>query len=353
MIDKAHSGDAPALTEYDAQVWQKLNEHWERRARRREIPAWASSALERSGAAAREVAARAGAAVPDVVRIPVQNASEAVVDRAARPAIAAAVSLLELVNDWAAQLQDPANVMRIAQKQGLDIADFRELRHQDLKTCDRLLSHNTLTWRTMGALEGGAMGALALVPVAGIPLSLTVDVLVVQVLSVSIASRVAYAYGFDAKDPAEADFVQDLVRQSFMAQALKAEPLRETAQAAQAIKGRVRWSAKLREDHRLIAQVEKLLQKLGPSGTRVPVQNVGKVLPFIGIAIGAGVNAAVLGKVASDAQKYCQTRTLCERYGLPYPAWMRSAAAMPGVHVDLGVPAPTSGNTRPTGEERG
>lgn len=45
-------------------------------------------------------------------------------------------------------------------------------RQQDLKVCDRLLTRNTLTWRTAGAVEGGAMGLLALVPVAGIPVAL-------------------------------------------------------------------------------------------------------------------------------------------------------------------------------------
>lgn len=40
------------------------------------------------------------------------------------------------------------------------------------------------------------------------------------------------------------------------------------------------------------------------------------MVPFIG----AGMNAAVLGRVASEAQRYCQTRFLCEKYGLPLPA---------------------------------
>ncbi|MFD8989484.1 hypothetical protein ACFVZ4_15685 [Streptomyces goshikiensis] len=89
------------------------------------------------------------------------------------------------------------------------------------------------------------MGLLALVPVA-----MTADILVVQVLSASIAARIAYSYGCDAKDPDEQVFIQRLVRRSFMAQAAKAEPLRETARAANAVKGRTRWSEKLRQDHR-------------------------------------------------------------------------------------------------------
>lgn len=153
-----------------------------------------------------------------------------------------------------------------------------------------------------------------------VPVAMTADILVIQVLSTSIAARIAYSYGYDAKDPDEQIFIQRLVRRSFMAQAAKVEPLRDVARAAEATKGRVRWSDKLRTDHRLLAGLEKLLRHLGPAGSRVPVQHVAKVVPFVGILIGAGMNSAVLGNVAADAQRYCQTRFLCEKYGLPLPA---------------------------------
>lgn len=160
------------------------------------------------------------------------------------------------------------------------------------------------------------MGALAMVPVAGIPAAMTADILVIQVLSASTATRIAYSYGYDAKDPDEQLFIQRLVCRSFIAQATKAEPLHKTAQAAQALKGRENWSAKRRNDHQLVAALEKLMQHLSPAGSKVSVTSVAKVVPFIG----AGMNAAVLGRVASEAQRYCQTRFLCEKYGLPLPA---------------------------------
>jgi hypothetical protein len=217
------------------------------------------------------------------------------------------------------ELNDPKSIEKLARKRGCLIEGFTELRQQDLKVCDRLLTANTLKWRTTGAVEGGAMGLLALVPVAGIPIAMSADILVVQVLSTSIAARIAYSYGYDAKDPEEQAFIQRLVQRSFKAQAAKAKPLNETAKAANAIKGRLRWSEKLRQDHRLLAALEKLLEQLGPAGARVPVKNVAKVVPFVGVLIGAGMNAAVLGRVAADAQRYCQTRFLCDKYGLPLP----------------------------------
>lgn len=239
---------------------------------------------------------------------------------ALRPALEAATALLELVNAWALDLNDPKGVEKLARKRGLELNSFTELRQQDLKDCDRLLTRNSLKWRTAGAFEGGAMGLLAMVPVAGIPVAMTADILVIQVLSTSIASCIAYSYGYDAKDPDEQMFIERLVRRTFMAQAAKVEPLRETARAAGAAKGRINWSAKLRTDHRLLAALEKLMQHVRPAGSRVAVKDVAKVVPFVGVLIGAGFNSAILGRVATDAQRYCQTRFLCDKYGLPLPA---------------------------------
>ncbi|WTB88215.1 EcsC family protein [Streptomyces cellulosae] len=313
---------APPMSEYERQVWDALNEHWQRRNDRRGLPNWASTALSRTGEIAGNAARRVKDAVPDAVAEPVRRAGDAVADTALRPALASATALLELVNDKAMDLNDPKSVEELARKQGLDIDSFTELRQQDLKVCDRLLTRNTLKWRTTGAVEGGAMGLLAMVPVAGTLTALTADILVVQVLSTSIAARIAYSYGYDAKDPKEQEFIQHLVQQSFMAQAAKAKPLRDTARAASAVKGRVKWSKKLRNDHRLLAALEKLMKQLGPAGSRVPVKNVAKVVPVVGVLIGAGMNSAVLGRVAAEAQRYCQTRFLCDKYGLPLPPAM-------------------------------
>ena len=313
------NGPTP-MSAYEAQVWDALNDHWQRRDNRRGLPNWASTALDRTGEVARTAASRASGAVPETIKQPIRRAGDAVAGVAVRRTIESAVALLEQVNDWAQELNDPTSVQKLARKQGLEIDSFTELRQHDLKVCDRLLTRNTLKWRTLGALEGGAMGLLAMVPLGGFVFAMTADILVVQVLSRSIASRIAYSYGYDAKDPAERAFIERLVNRSFMEQAAKAKPLSETARAASAVNGRVRWSNKLRTDHRLLVAIEKLMQQLGPSGSKVAVKDVAKVVPFVGVLIGAGMNAAVLGRVAADAQRYCQTRFLCDKHGMPLPA---------------------------------
>lgn len=311
---------ATPMSAYEGRVWDTLNEHWQRRNNRRGLPNWASTALGRTGEVAGNTVHRVTDAVPEAVMEPIRRAGDVVAGKALRPAFGAAIALLELVNDLTLELNNPKGVEKLARRQGLELDSFTELRQQGLKVCDRLLTFNTSAWRIAGAFEGGAMGLLAMVPVAGIPVAMTADVLVVQVLSASIAARIAYSYGYDAKDPDEQIFIQRLVRRSFMAQAAKARPLRDAARAAEAIKGRVRWSDKLRQDHQLLAALEKLLQQLGPAGSRVPVQDVAKVVPFVGVVIGAGTNSVVLGNVAADAKRYCQTRFLCDKYGVPLPA---------------------------------
>jgi len=317
------AGDAARsvrMNAYDRQVWNVLNQHWERRNNRRGLPNWTGEAFERGTEVTGKAVKKAVDVVPEALKEPVRRAGGAVGDAAVKPLLHGIVSLLDLVNEWSLELNDPKYVERLALKHGLHIETFADLRDEELKACDRLLTRNTLTWRSAGALEGGAMGALALVPVAGIVASISLDIVVIQVLSTAIAARVAYSYGFDAKDPAEEQFIQRLVHRSFMAQAAKAEPLRDVSRAASAMKDRVRWSDKLRSDHKLVAALERLMNQAGVNGGKVSVESVAKVVPYVGILLGAGINSAVLGDVAADARRYCQTRVLCERYGLPLPA---------------------------------
>ncbi|MDR7161398.1 hypothetical protein [Arthrobacter sp. BE255] len=51
------------------------------------------------------------------------------------------------------------------------------------------------------------MGLLATVPVAGPFAAITADIVIIQGLSTAIATRIAYSYGYDAKDPLEQVFI--------------------------------------------------------------------------------------------------------------------------------------------------
>lgn len=308
-----------AMTPYERAVWDQLSSHWAKRANRRGLPNWVSEGVEKSGDLAARSVRKVAEVVPEAVKDRASSLGAAVGDVALRPTAKALAAFLELVDEWVLENNDPATVERLAEAKGLSIESFKDLRRLDLEDCDRLLTRHTLKWRGAGALEGGAMGALAMVPVAGLPVSILGDALVIQVLSVSIAARVAYSYGIDARSPAEQDFIARLVNRSFLAQAAKAKPMQDAARARWAVMGRKNWSKKLRDDHRLLAALEKLAGQLGPKGAHVPVQTAGKLVWPVAIVLGAGTNAQILGAVAKDAQRYCQTRVLCEKYGLPIP----------------------------------
>lgn len=306
------------MPQYESDQWDHLQEYWSKRADARGLPTWLVDGASKVAAGAGKAGHALGRLVPAPVKAAAEATGDAVLGKALRPVLSTALHVLELVNDWAVELQDPARVLAIARKHHVDVVELSDLRRLPLKSCDRLLTRNTLKWRTAGALEGAAMGSLALVPVVGMPISITADVIVMDVLTASIATRVAYSYGFDAKDPAEKQFVELMVSSALTNQLGKAAPLNKTSQAHQATWKRQRWSKNLREDHQLVVAMEKFMAKWYPKG-RVPVAHVGKGLSVLAIVIGAGANSYTLARVADHTQKYCQTRRLCEQYGLPLP----------------------------------
>lgn len=303
---------------YERARWDELNAYWVKRANARGTPKWISEGTAKAAQAVGAVGHQVEKVAPESAK----RAVEQVGGTLLIPAFQAAAALLKLTNDWAVELHDPARVIALARKHDLDVSEIADLRTLALSDCDRLLGHHALKWRTFGAAEGAAMGALAMVPVAGIPVSITADILVMDVLCTSIATRVAYSYGFDARNPEERQFIETVVATGLTKQLTKAAPLNHTGKAGQAFHGRQRWSNKLRQDHPLGAELEKFMARWYKGG-KVPVQHVGKSLWALAILVGAGTNSQTLARVAEHSQKYCQTRWLCQNHGLELPPALR------------------------------
>lgn len=90
---------------------------------------------------------------------------------------------IELVNDWAAELTDPEKVLEFHRGQGRDVMSLADLRHLDLSEVDEAVRRLVLKWRSFGAAEGAALGALAMVPVMGGAIAITADIAVMQILA--------------------------------------------------------------------------------------------------------------------------------------------------------------------------
>lgn len=288
------------------------------------LPPRARDALATAGEATKQATSKAGRAIADVTPEKIKDMAGTAVDTALVPTVQAVVHLLELINDWAVELSDPEIVIRYHQLAAREVSSLDDLKALDLELLDEVTDGMSLRWRTLGAGQGAAFGALAMIPVPVVSslAAISLDMVAMQALTSAIACRVCYAYGFDAADPEMKHMIERMVVRAYRNQAPKAGTVKSASAAFNAAKGRVNWSPKLRDDHRLMAAVEKLLKRVGDGG-RVPVKNARMGMPVISVFIGAGTNAHVLGDTAKQARYYAATIFLAEKYGLELPANIR------------------------------
>lgn len=322
------------MSPYEKRRWADLQRHWAKKAeRRRLVPPKARAAFGEAGGQVTGAARKAGKAVSNVTPPVIKDGIEKMTDAALMPAVKGAVHLLELVTDWTTELMDPEKVLEHHRAAGRDVEKLKDLKGLDLEHLDDFTRKMALKWRTSGALQGGAMGVLAMVPVAGGFAAITLDMVAMHVLSTAVATRVCYAYGFDVTDDEMEHLVDRMVMRAYRNQAPKAETAFKAGKAFNAAKDRVRWSQKLRDDHKLMAAAEKLMKQFA-NGRAVPVDKVTKAMPVIAVFAGAGTNAYVLGDVVRRARLYAQTLYLAEKYGLPLPENLRHQDE--GDHMDDG-----------------
>lgn len=310
------------MSRYERARWDELQSHWLKKAERKQLlPPRARAALATTAQAAKQKASKAGRAISDATPEKVKDLAGTSVDAALVPTVQAVVHLLELINDWAVELSDPEKVIRHHQLAGREVSSLDDLKSLDLELLDEFTDGMTLRWRTLGAGQGAAFGALAMIPVPVVSsvAAISLDMLAMQALTSAIATRVCYAYGFDAADPEIKHMIERMVGRAYRNQVPKVGTVKNASSAFNAAKGRVNWSQKLREDHRLMAAVEKLLKRAGDGG-RVPVKNARMGMPVISVFIGAGTNAHILGDTSKQARHYAATMFLAEKYGLELPA---------------------------------
>lgn len=311
------------MTPYEQKQWERLLSHWTKKAQRRRIlPPKAREALGAAGSSTRAVALRVADATPDQVKDALGSAAGATLT----PVADKVVDLLDFVNDWAAEVTNPALVLKHHQKQGRDVVSLADLRALDLEHLDEVTEKFALQCRTLGFGEGAALGALAMIPVAGGAAAIGLDIVVMEVLSTAIATHVCHAYGLDATTPEMRPVVARMVRRSFVKQAPRAGMQRAANLAATTAQGRTNWSSALRKNHRLLAAVEKVMKRWN-GVQHIPVQSAAKGLPVIAIVMGAGTNMVVLGDIAKQSVYYAQTLHLAQKYDLALPANLASLVA--------------------------
>lgn len=317
--------DPNAMPRYERERWAELQAHWEAKAVRRQLlPPRARAALSKTGKVTKATASKAGNVIADATPEKVKDIAGSAVDAALAPTVHHAVHLLELLNAWVVELTDPEAVIRYHRDKGREVESLQDLKTLDLDDLDEFTDGMVLRWRTLGAGQGASFGALAMIPVPGLgsAAAITLDLVAMQVLTAAIATRVCYAYGFDAADPVMRHTIDRMVVRAYRDQGVKVGSVKNAGAAFNAAKGRVNWSQKLRDDHRLMAAVEKLLKQVG-NGKRVPVQNARMGMPVVAVFAGAATNSHVLADTVKQARLYGATLLLAEKHGLELPPNLR------------------------------
>lgn len=113
--------------------------------------------------------------------------------------------------------------------------------------------------------------------------------------------------------------IDRMVHRAYKDKAAKVATQHQAESAFAAAAGQKNWSNTLRQDHCLLAATEKPM-KWASTGTQVPGGRAAKAMPTLGVIVGAGTNAHVLGDVATKSVRFAQTVRLSKRQGLPLPA---------------------------------
>lgn len=218
----------------------------------------------------------------------------------------AIVGFIEWVTETVQEFSDPEGVYAYHRDQGRRVATLTELQTLDLQHLDEFTRGFVWRCRTTGVFEGAALGLVTFVPVAGTVAAIGLDLVIMHALSTAIATRAAYAYGLDPTSDAGRDYLDRMLRKAWTAQAPKTGAVKGAKDAFVEGAGRVRWSQKFRDDHRIAAAVEKLMKQTSHR-QHVPIEKVVAKMPAIGVVTSAGINGTVLGSLAKTSVRYSQT----------------------------------------------
>jgi hypothetical protein len=138
------------------------------------------------------------------------------------------------------------------------------------------------------------------------------DVAATLMAASRIVAETSALYGYDPNDPAEQVFMTGVLGAATAgSEGAKLIAQRELRELAKLLARRAPY--RLLDQHVFTHVVRKTYAKLGEKMTQ---KQLGKVVPFAGIAVGAGMNAALMHRTADEAYYAYRERRLQERYDL-------------------------------------
>src|SRR5215210_1968775 len=248
----------------------------------------------------------------NVVGTPVEWGYEKIPKAARQTIESAVVGFMEMLKDGAQWTYADSAVVKEAQKIGLEVGDYRELRDHDIKKLDQLARRYFNSNKVIAALEGAGCGwgGLALTA-ADIPLLFTVSFRAVQ--------QIDSCYGFDMEDPNMLPIVMGVFNAgSATSSAAKAGALLDARMAA--VMYSKNWSYKKVADRTatgVFAQILKDRTKHLPTDVakNVTKRKIAQAIPIFGAAVGAGFNYWFMSNTVRAAYMIFREMYLNRKYG--------------------------------------
>lgn len=218
----------------------------------------------------------------------------------------------------------PHAVVRKHVRRGHTVERFHDVRHLDLEQVDAVRMRNLDLLYAMTAATSGGLAALAMtggqVGVATgvgsapggavVASAMAGDVVAVLGLTSRAVGQVALSYGYDPERPEEKAFVQSVINLGTASStAAKEAAFIDLVRLTQLLVRGATWE-KLRE-----ATFVKIAQKLTTAlSIRFTRKSLGKLIPVVGVAVGASLNWATLEAVVDSADIAYRRRFLLAKY---------------------------------------
>jgi hypothetical protein len=214
---------------------------------------------------------------------------------------------------------------------GHDVADFKDIRKLDVGHVQEAMPRLDLAYPVAAALQGGATSLLTtagasaaasgsgLLGLGGLPgiavivTSLTGDALLTVAACTRAVAHVGAYYGYDVTKRSEQVLALAILAVGLSTDADLPGAYEEVASLiASRDKDKEKKKRQQRQMRRLAHAVhQRLLSQIGQ-------RELAQLLPVIGIGIGAGLSARLLGRVVDAAEHLYRERFLHEKYEIPF-----------------------------------
>ena len=249
-----------------------------------------------------------------------------------RTVSSAAVGLVELAASASEASVRRKRILKAYRSAGFDVRTLQDIRSLALDDVLAVKPRLSLAYSTTAAAEGAVSGVfasggsvaavlgmgVASAPGVGVTASaIAVDITTFLAAATRLVAHTAAYYGYDTTDPAENLFATMVLSQAIDPKRATGDQVVEKQTTMLAVNKVVRDIAKQGPmdavgTNAISAAVNPLVASLG---SRLAGMKIAQIVPFIGILVGAFLNASLMRTIGDTADHLYRERFLAERYG--------------------------------------